>query len=78
MPFAAHRNDEVRRHKCPCLDMRMTLLEHAEIVAAGRRGPADEVEDLAVLHAVFGEPLDLAVLVEIDRDHALVGDFWSA
>src|SRR5271157_1027715 len=42
--------------------------------AAGRRRAADEVEDLAVFHAVFGEPLHFSVLVEIDHDHALVGD----
>src|SRR5215471_454062 len=44
----------------------------AEFLTGGRRGAADEVEDLAVLQAVIGEPADLAVLVEIDGDHALV------
>src|SRR5215218_238654 len=46
----------------------------AELLAGRRRGAADEVEDLAVLQSVIGEPLHLAVLVEIDRDHALVDD----
>src|SRR3954447_23084297 len=46
--------------------------EVAEFLARGRRGAADEVEDLAVLQAVIGQPNDLAVLVEIDRDHPLV------
>src|SRR3569833_4066502 len=44
----------------------------AALLAGGRRGAADEVEDLAVLQAVIGKPAHLAVLVEIDRDHALV------
>src|ERR1700730_830770 len=44
----------------------------AELLARGRRGAADEVKSLAVLQPVIGEPLHLAVLVEIDRDHPLV------
>src|SRR3984885_15950288 len=44
----------------------------AEFLARCRRGAADEIEDLAVLHPVVGEPLHLAVLVEIDRDHPLI------
>src|SRR6267142_6370701 len=46
----------------------------AELLARCRRGTADEVEYLAVLQAVIGEPLHLAVLVEIDRDDPLVDD----
>src|SRR5665213_2395665 len=46
----------------------------AEFLAGGRRGAADEIEYLAVLQPVIGEPLHLAVLVEIDRDHPLVDD----
>src|SRR6195256_6308224 len=46
--------------------------EVAEFLARGRRGAADEVEDLAVLQSVIGQPLHLAVLVEVDRDHPLV------
>src|SRR5580704_16731823 len=42
--------------------------------AGGRRRAADEVEDLAVFHAVFGKPLHFSAFVEIDHDHALVGD----
>src|SRR6202051_4252838 len=42
--------------------------------AAGRRRAADEVENLAVFHAVFGKPLYFSAFVEIDHDHALVGD----
>src|SRR6478672_9774555 len=44
----------------------------AELLARGRRGAANEVEDAAVLQPVIGEPLHLAVPVEIDRDHPLV------
>src|SRR5947199_107081 len=44
--------------------------EVAEFLAGGRRGAADEVEDLAVLQPVIGEPDHLPVLVEIDRDDA--------
>src|SRR6202140_1730352 len=44
----------------------------AELLAGGCRSAADEVEDLAVLQPVIGEPLDLAVAVEIDRDPPLV------
>src|SRR5215470_16039214 len=46
--------------------------EIIDLAPARRRGAADEVEDLAVLDAVIGEPLHTAVLVEIDRDHALI------
>src|ERR1700730_16105679 len=46
----------------------------AELLARCRRGTADEVEYLAVLQAVIGKPLHLAVLVEIDRDDPLVDD----
>src|SRR5262249_14830416 len=46
--------------------------EIIDLAPARRRGAADEVEDLAVLDAVIGEPLHAAVLVEIDRDHALI------
>src|SRR6201987_3816570 len=49
-------------------------LQVAQLLAGGRGGAADEVEDLAVLQAVIGKPADLAVLVEIDRDHALVAN----
>ena len=45
-----------------------------EFLARCRRGAADKVEDPAVLQPVIGEPLHLAVLVEIDRDHPLVDD----
>src|SRR5229473_6863952 len=46
----------------------------AEFLARGRRGAADEVEYPAVLQPVIGEPLHLAVFVEIDRDHPLVDE----
>src|SRR6266851_338288 len=46
----------------------------AELLARCRRGAADEVEYLAVLQPVIGEPLHLAVPVKIDRDHPLVHD----
>src|ERR1700728_2216657 len=56
------------------LDRAEQVAEHGVFVAAGRRGVADKVEDVAVLHAVFGEALNFAVSVEIDRDHPLIGD----
>jgi hypothetical protein len=40
--------------------------------AAGGCGPADVVEYPTVLEAIIGEPLDPAVAVEIDGDHAAV------
>src|SRR6266850_6892207 len=46
--------------------------EHALLLPARRRGAADIVEDLAVLDAVIGQPLDPAAAVEIDRDDAAV------
>ena len=51
--------------------------EIAEFLAAGRRRLRHEVEDLAVLDAVIGEPRDAALLVEIDRDDALVHTSWG-
>ena len=42
---------------------------------AGRwRGARHEINELAVLHAIIGDALDLLVLIEIDREDALVGD----
>src|SRR5262249_15632872 len=46
--------------------------EIIDLAPARRCRAAYEVEDLAVLDAVIGEPLHAAVLVEIDRDHALI------
>src|SRR6266404_7331169 len=46
----------------------------AELLARCRRGAADEVEYPAVLQPEIGEPLNLAVPVEIDRDDPLVDD----
>src|SRR5438445_4987263 len=46
--------------------------EIVDLAPAGWRLTAHEVEDLAVLDAVIGEPLDPSVLVEIDRDDALI------
>jgi hypothetical protein len=48
--------------------------ENIDIRPGGRRRAADEIEYLAVLHAVGRDPLDPPVLVEINRHHALVGD----
>src|SRR5208337_1419067 len=47
--------------------------QYAGFLAAGRRRSADEVEYPAILHAIVGKPLDPLMLVEIDRDDALVG-----
>src|SRR5438309_378576 len=43
-----------------------------DLLAAGRRGAADIVEDLAVPHAIVGDALDVAGLVEIDGDDPLI------
>ena len=45
------------------------------VTSARRRSAADIIEYHAVLDAVIGETFDAAVLVEIDRDHPLVGRF---
>src|SRR4051794_30597165 len=68
---AARPGNESRLPKAQQLEQRRQV---AELLAGGRRGAADEVEDLAVLQAVIGEPPHLALLVEIDRDHPLVDD----
>src|SRR5205085_11814208 len=56
-------------------------LEHVsqvgEFLAARRRPAADVIEDLAVLQAVIRDALDAAVLVEVDRDHALVDHLFG-
>lgn len=49
-------------------------LEIADLLARCRRGAADEIEDLAVLQSVVGEAGHLTVIVEINRDHALIDD----
>src|SRR6478736_7927782 len=46
----------------------------AELLDGSGCGAADEVEDLAVLQSVIGEPLHLAVLVEVDGNDPLVND----
>src|SRR3982074_3884838 len=68
---APRPGNEMRLIKTERLKQRRQV---AELLARGRRGAADEVEDLAVLQPVIGEPLHLALLVEIDRDHPLVDD----
>src|SRR3982074_69046 len=69
---APRPGNEMRLVKTEQLEQRRQV---AELLARGRRGTADEVEDLAVLQPVIGKSLHLALLVEIDRDHALVDDF---
>ena len=46
--------------------------------ASRRRRPADEVEDPAVLYAIGGDPFDASVLVKVDGDSTLIGNFCSA
>src|SRR3954452_11179992 len=46
--------------------------EVGQFLAAGRGGAADRVENPAVLQSVIRDPLDAAILVEIDRNYALV------
>src|SRR5262249_53898845 len=62
-----------------CLEMEADVLEDVaqitQFLTAGRRGLRIEVEDLAVLDAVIGEPGHASFLVEVDRDDALVDDF---
>jgi hypothetical protein len=43
-------------------------------VAAGSSCAADEVEDLAVLHAIIGDALHAPLGIEIDRQDALIDD----
>ncbi len=43
--------------------------------ASRRRRPADEVEDPAVLYAIGGDPFDASVLVKVDGDNTLIGNF---
>src|SRR5438105_7449345 len=50
------------------------VVDVVQLDTGGRRGAADEVEHLAVLEPVVGQPLNPALLVEVDRDHPLVGD----
>src|SRR3954462_9128226 len=40
--------------------------------AAGRRGAADIIENLAVPHAVIGQPIDPPIAIEIDGDDPLI------
>src|SRR5262249_55197573 len=49
------------------------VLEKVGLRSAGRRGAAHEVKHLAVLHAVIGDAVDLAALVEVNRKHVLIG-----
>src|ERR1700730_16915734 len=51
-------------------------LEEGRLGAGRRRGARYEIDQLAVLHAVIGDALDLFVLGEIDRKDPLVGDLW--
>src|SRR5205814_1547200 len=50
------------------------VVDVVQLDTSGRRGAADEVEHPAVLEPVVGKPLNPALLVEVDRDHPLVGD----
>src|SRR5882757_11093764 len=79
--FVRRRDDGYRARRRalrPSYEAALENLEHrvdvGDVAAAGRRGAADEVEYLAVLHAVIGKTFHPAALVEIDCDHALVGD----
>ena len=49
-------------------------LRKVEFGAGRWRGARHEINELAVLHAIIGDALDLLVLIEIDREDALVGD----
>src|ERR1700747_232359 len=48
--------------------------EEGRFGAGRRRGARYEIDELAVLHAVIGDALDLFVLGEIDREDSLVGN----
>src|SRR5215813_10428595 len=43
-----------------------------DLASAGRRLTTHEVEDLSVFDAVIGKPLDPSILVEVNRDDALI------
>src|SRR5215475_5650765 len=43
-----------------------------DLASAGRCLTAYEIEDLSVLDAVIGKPLDPSILVEVNRDDALI------
>src|SRR3954468_23024189 len=43
-----------------------------DLVATGRRGAGDIVENLAILHAVIGQPIDPAAAVKVDGDNPLI------
>ena len=85
LTLTSHQNDKGLALREPFFilvstsELRHQVLEHAaqvvEVLAAGRRRLRHEVENLAVLETVIGEPPHLAVVVEIDRDDALVDDF---
>src|SRR5579863_7523412 len=49
------------------------VFQEARLLTAGRGGLRHEVEHLAVLHAVIGDSRNLAALVEIEREHMLIG-----
>src|SRR4051794_14817976 len=77
----AIRSDQARRRRvenspsarsAPAEDAEH-VAQVTELLAAGRRGAADIIEDLAVLHAVIGQPLDFAAAIEIHRHDASVG-----
>src|SRR5579872_5977627 len=49
------------------------VAQEVRLLAAGRRGARHEVEDLAVLHPIIGDALDLAGLGgEIDGEDVLI------
>src|SRR6185295_9542350 len=71
-PSALGATASARFAAAPVLEHFEHGVDERDLPAGGRRGAADEVEDLSVLQAIVGEPLDPALAVEIDRDHALV------
>lgn len=56
-------------------DILEDVAQIAQLLAAGRRGLRQEIEDLAVFESVVCKSRHTAILVEINRDHALIDDF---
>ncbi len=57
-------------------DISEKLFQQTVFRASGRRRAGDEIDHLAVLQAVIGNPVYDLALVEIDRDHPPIDYLW--
>src|SRR3954451_3286572 len=73
-PHLSSPQPRVRRLTAEWFGQGEDVVDVVQLDAGGGRGPADEVEHPAVFEPVVGQPLNSALLVEVDRDHPLVGD----